>query len=198
MYLGAVDILLDEKKRQTTIRVLLRLASSQDHSGGIRIDPQLQNPRADPLWMDGVYFSRRINLEFSIDCRRRSHHWRKRKQAGKTNVLLCIQQPIVYAIPSSIIHLKKESCVRFRTCSSKRTCTFADSTNEILYHKKTLESQAVEKVTLQCKFAKDRSGRSTDTTEANMFQSIDVAREHSSQSLGSARRDPSLTRHGET
>ena len=72
------------------------------------------------------------------------------------------------------------------------------STNEILYHKKTLEPQAVPKVALQCKFARDRSGGSTDTTEAKLFRSIDVPRQHSSQSLGSARGDPSLTRHGET
>ena len=87
---------------------------------------------------------------------------------------------------------------RPETCSSKRTSTFADSTNEILYHKKTLEPQAVPKVALQCKFARDRSGGSTDTTEAKLFRSIDVPRQHSSQSLGSARGDPSLTRHGET
>ena len=58
---------------------------------------------------------------------------------------------------------------RPETCSCKRTSAYADSTNEILYHKKTHESQAVEKVTLQCKFARDRSGQSTDTTEAKTF-----------------------------
>ena len=79
------------------------------------------------------------------------------------------------------------------TCSSKRTSTFADSTNEILYRKKTLEPQAVPKVTLQCKFARDRSGGSTDTTEAKLFRSIDVPREHSLQSLGSARGDQGVS-----
>ena len=83
----------------------------------------MQKHCADPLWMDGVHFSRRINLELTIDCRRRSHCRRKRKQAGKTNVLLCSKQSIVHAIPPSIIHLKKESLVCYHTCSSGRKCT---------------------------------------------------------------------------
>ena len=166
------------------------LRAPQDHSGGIRIDPKLQNPRAHPLWMDGLHFSRRIHLALSFCCRRRSHCQRKRKQAGKTKTCFSAasNQSSFRFLRRLIILLKKESPVCCHTCSSgrkctmrsigfglklaqaKRTSTFADSTNEILYHKKTLEPQAVPKVTLQCKFARDRSGWSSDTTEANMFQ----------------------------
>ena len=127
--LGAVDRLLDEKKRQTTIRVLLRSASSQpittSSSRSFRRN-QVRSTVAETQCrqlMDGVHFSRRINLEFSIDCRRRSHCRRKRKQAGKTNVLLCSKQSIVYTFLPSIIHLEKESLVCCHTCSSERKCT---------------------------------------------------------------------------
>ena len=144
--------------------------------------------------MDGVHVSRRINLEFPIDCRRRSHCRASLQQAINRLCVSSVHYQFEEGEPRLLPNLLKWKKVhdaiywfRPENCSSKMTSTFADSTNEILYHEKTLEPQAVPKVSIQCKFARDRSGGSTDTTEAKLSRSIDVARQHSSQSLGSAR-----------
>ena len=206
--LGA-DRLFDEKDRQTTIRVLHELLKIiPAESGSIQ---SCRNPVQTPLWMHGLHSSRRITLGLSFCCRRRSHYWTKRKQAGKTNVLVCSNQSIVYAFPPSVIHLKKESLVCFQwqevydaifwygmnlvqakglvrsQTRQTRSCTTRRHLNL------NLSRESRYKISLR-----GRSGGSTDTTEAKIFQSIDVAREHSSQSLGSARGDPSPTRHGQT
>ena len=218
-----MDRILDEKKRQTTIRVLLRSASSkpittsssrsfrrnQDRS---KVAETLCRPLMDGritfLTSDQSGIFDRLSTQVSLPEETETRREDKRASLQQAINRLCVSSvdyPFEEGEPRMLPYLLKWKKVYdaiywfpSETCSSKRTSTFADSTNEILYHKKTLEPQAVPKVTLQCKVARDRSGGSTDTTEAKLFRSIDVPREHSLQSLGSARGDPSLTWHGET
>ena len=138
--LGAVDRLFDEKDRQTTIRVLLRSASLQPISTSLQFECCTSSSRSFRRNQDR---SKVVETQCRppygcTDCichvglsgiivlmSTHSHYWTKRKQAAKTNVLVCSNQSIVYAFPPSVIHLKKESLVCFHTCSRGRKCTIA-------------------------------------------------------------------------
>ena len=154
-----MDCLLDEKKRQTTIRVLLRSASSQPITTSSSRSFRRNQDRSKvaetlcrPL-MDGritfltsdqsgiiVLLSTQVSLPEKV-CVSSVRYLFEEGEPRMLPYLLKWKKvyDAIYWFPSE-------------TCSSKRTSTFADSTNEILYRKKTLEPQAVPKVTQQCKF----------------------------------------------